>query len=90
MLGIIRGLGLQVWGGVYTLICYWIIGLPLALWFAFGMEKGVFGLWLGFSIACIVLDTGFLFIIECPDWNKLSAKIQLQIDKEKKKMIEES
>ena len=29
--GIIRGLGLQVWGAIYTLICYYIIGLPLAL-----------------------------------------------------------
>lgn len=74
--GIIRGLGLQVWGSIYTLICYYLIGLPLALWLAFSREKGVYGLWLGFSIACIILDTGFLMIIECPDWWKISDKIQ--------------
>ena len=36
--GIIRGLGLQVYGAIWTLICYWIIGLPLALAFAFNHE----------------------------------------------------
>ena len=36
--GIIRGLGLQVAGGIYTLVCYYFIGLPLALWLAFGKE----------------------------------------------------
>ena len=73
--GIIRGLGLQVIGSIYTLICYWVIGLPLALYFAFGLDKGVYGLWLGFSIACIILDLGFLMIIECPNWTKLANKI---------------
>ena len=73
--GIIRGLGLQVWGSVWTLICYYLIGLPLALWLAFSKDKGVYGLWLGFSIACIVLDLGFLILIECPSWTKIATKI---------------
>jgi len=33
--GIIRGLGLQVFSSLCTLICYYVIGLPLALWLAF-------------------------------------------------------
>ena len=33
--GIIRGLGLQVYGAIYTLICYYIVGLPIALYLAF-------------------------------------------------------
>jgi MATE family multidrug resistance protein len=74
--GIIRGLGLQVWGSIYTLICYYFIGLPLALWLAFSKDMGVYGLWLGFSIACIILDIGFMMIIECPNWHKLAAKVQ--------------
>ena len=73
--GIIRGLGLQVWGSIYTLICYYLVGLPLALWLAFGKGKGVYGLWLGFSIACIVLDFGFLCIIECPNWGRIAQEM---------------
>jgi MATE family multidrug resistance protein len=29
--GIIRGLGLQIYGSVYTLFCYYVLGMPLAL-----------------------------------------------------------
>jgi MATE family multidrug resistance protein len=56
--GIIRGLGLQVYGAIYTLICYYIVGLPIALYLAFIHQMGVKGLWLGFSCCCILLDAG--------------------------------
>lgn len=66
--GIIRGLGLQGYGSVYTLVCYYVIGMPLALVLAFYAKMGITGLWLGFSIACIILDGGFALIISCPNW----------------------
>jgi len=37
--------------------------MPLALHLAFGRGMNVTGLWLGFGIACIVLDIGFWVII---------------------------
>lgn len=61
--GIIRGLGRQIYGSIWTLICYYILGMPLALHLAFGRGMNVTGLWLGFGIACIVLDIGFWIII---------------------------
>ena len=70
--GIIRGLGRQVYGAIWTLVCYYIIGLPLALTLAFKHELGVKGLWLGFSVACIILDIGLEAIIECCDWQKVA------------------
>lgn len=69
--GIIRGLGLQAYGFLYTLFCYYIIGMPLALVLAFTAKMGIVGLWLGYSIACIILDIGFAFIIMCPNWTKI-------------------
>ena len=54
------------------MVCYYIIGLPLALSLAFTHEMGVYGLWLGFSVACIVLDIGLAVIIECCDWEKVA------------------
>lgn len=69
--GIIRGLGLQAYGFMYTLFCYYIIGMPLALVLAFTAKMGIVGLWLGYSIACIILDIGFAFIIICPNWQKI-------------------
>lgn len=72
--GIIRGLGRQVYGSVYTLFCYYILGMPLALVLCFKADMGIAGLWLGFSIACIILDVGFAFIISCPDWHEIARK----------------
>jgi MATE family multidrug resistance protein len=70
--GIIRGLGRQSYGSIYTLFCYYVLGMPLALVLCFKKEMGIAGLWLGFTIACIILDLGFFFIIRCADWHKIS------------------
>lgn len=51
---------------------------------------GVYGLWLGFSVACVILDIGFCCIIECPNWQKISNDIQAKIDKDKAKKITDS
>ena len=86
--GIIRGLGLQVYGAIYTLICYYIVGLPIALYLAFIHQMGVKGLWLGFAVCCILLDAGLQCIIECPDWHKIARKMQEQIDKTQKSKVD--
>lgn len=80
--GIIRGLGRQAYGSIYTLICYYVFGMPLALVFTFVFDWGVAGLWGGFTIACIVLDIGFFFIITCCDWEKIAEATAARIAKE--------
>ena len=78
--GIIRGLGRQIFGFVYTLFCYVVIGLPLALTFCFKSKMGIAGLWLGMSIACVILDIGFAMIISCPDWHKIAHTMKSGIE----------
>mmetsp|Transcript_40700 Transcript_40700/g.62113 ORF Transcript_40700/g.62113 Transcript_40700/m.62113 type:complete len:483 (+) Transcript_40700:431-1879(+) len=78
--GIIRGLGRQAYGSIYTLFCYYILGMPLALILAFKAEMGIAGLWLGFSIACIILDIGFAMIISCPNWTAIANKMRRAIE----------
>ena len=56
--------------------------MPLALIFAFYLKMGVFGLWFGFSIACIVLDIGFVLIITCGDWHKISDAMAQRLENE--------
>jgi hypothetical protein len=55
--------------------------MPLALVFCFSVGMQLQGLWLGFVIACIILDTGFQMIIMCPSWYKISAKMKAEIEK---------
>lgn len=81
--GIIRGLGRQSYGSIYTMICYYILGLPIASVFAFKLNMGIKGLWLGMTIGCIILDAGFWAIIQCPDWNKIAEDMAAKIAAEK-------
>ena len=69
MCGIIKGIGRQLYAAFYSLACYYIIGLPLALALAFKYDKGIYGLWLGFTVACVILDVGLLLIIELSNWD---------------------
>jgi len=78
--GIIRGLGRQAYGSIYTLFCYYILGMPFALLLCFKAKMGITGLWLGMSIACIILDLGFALIISCPNWEEISRKARIGID----------
>ena len=65
---------------MYTLFCYYIIGMPLALVLAFTAEMGIVGLWLGYSIACVILDFGFALIIICPDWSRIGDKMRERLE----------
>ena len=53
--------------------------MPLALVLCFKKEMGIAGLWLGFTIACVILDIGFAMIISCPNWQKISEQARAQI-----------
>ena len=45
---------------------------------------GVAGLWLGFSIASVVLDIGFYAIIKTTNWEKVAYLTSKRIEKEEK------
>jgi multidrug resistance protein, MATE family len=80
--GIIRGIGRQSAGSVFTLVCYYVFGMPLALACAFKMNLGVAGLWIGFTIASIILDIGFYFIISFTNWDKVAFETSKRLDRE--------
>ena len=44
----------------------------MALIFGFYCEMGVAGLWLGYTVASIILDIGFYVIIYHCDWYKIA------------------
>ncbi len=48
--GILRGMGRTVPAAVFNLVAYWVIGIPLAIWFVFGRGMGVHGIWTGLAI----------------------------------------
>ena len=55
--GALRGLGHTKAPMVLNFIGYWIIGLPLGYWLCFSGNFGVFGVWIGLTIALVFIAT---------------------------------
>ncbi len=64
--GALRGAGDVRFAFLSNLVAYWVIGLPIALWLAFGVGLGAPGLWwgltLGLVIVAFVLVARFIFL----------------------------
>jgi multidrug resistance protein, MATE family len=53
--GALRGLGethAPMWA---NLVGYWVLGLPLGFFLCFGLRRGIYGLWIGLTLALIVI-----------------------------------
>jgi MATE family multidrug resistance protein len=55
-IGILRGAGDTHSGLIVNLIGFWGIGIPLGIWFAFGLEGGAGGFWWGLVVGLIVVS----------------------------------
>jgi multidrug resistance protein, MATE family len=70
--GALRGLGethAPMWA---NLVGYWVLGLPLGFFLCFGLKEGIFGLWIGLTLALIVIALA-LIVRWRRDSNKLLA-----------------
>ena len=70
--GALRGLGetrVAMWA---NFVGYWLLGLPLGIASCFLLHWGIYGLWIGLTIALIVISITLLY-----RWNKDSNRIPL-------------
>ena len=58
--GALRGLGQTRVPMVANFVGYWILGLPLGVWLCFGLRWGVYGLWIGLTLALVVIAATLL------------------------------
>jgi MATE family multidrug resistance protein len=68
--GALRGLGETRIPMLANLVGYWVLGLPLGLFLCFGLKHGIRGLWIGLTLALIVIAT--LLLIR---WRRDSARL---------------
>jgi MATE family multidrug resistance protein len=68
--GALRGLGETRVAMLANLVGYWVLGLPLGLTLCFVLRRGIFGLWIGLTLALIIIATTLL-----ARWRRDSARL---------------
>jgi MATE family multidrug resistance protein len=58
--GALRGLGETRAPMLATLVGYWLVGLPLGLFLCFTLKWGIYGMWLGLTLALVVISGALL------------------------------
>jgi MATE family multidrug resistance protein len=70
--GALRGLGETRVPMFANLIGYWVLGLPLGLALCFLFHRGVFGIWIGLTLALVIISVSLLL-----RWHRDSQQINL-------------
>jgi MATE family multidrug resistance protein len=58
--GALRGLGETRMPMIANLVGYWVLGLPLGLILCFTLKWGIYGLWIGLTLALIIIASSLL------------------------------
>ena len=77
--GVIKAVGketamLWIYGITYYPIC-----LPITIYIAFHLEYYTRGLWMGFLISVVLVDTQFIILLCCTDLNKQIQSIRMSL-----------
>ena len=59
-----------------NLVGYWVLGLPLGMILCFVLKWGIYGMWIGLTLALVVISMTLLF-----RWHKDSERWAVNIDK---------
>ena len=68
--GALRGLGETQAPMMANFVGYWVLGLPLGFLLCFGMRWGIYGLWIGLTVALVVIALAVL-----ARWRRDAAKL---------------
>jgi multidrug resistance protein, MATE family len=72
--GNVRGLGKQFVASIVTLGCYYLFGMPLAVYLGFSLGMDLLGFWGGFLVAITILDAIVIYIVVKADWTLAESK----------------
>jgi MATE family multidrug resistance protein len=73
--GALRGLGETRIPMLANLVGYWVLGLPLGLTLCFVLHWGIYGMWIGLTLALIVIASALLL-----RWHRDSTRLALAIE----------
>lgn len=68
--GMLRGIGKPAFGGWVNLSCYYLVALPVSLWTTFTLHWGLIGLWVGVTLALVIVTFAEIIFLVVTDWQK--------------------
>ncbi len=74
MTGIITGLGKQGIASIFTLIAYWVIGIPFTLFYVFEFQGKFYAIWLGATLSILFIFICSYVIMMRTDFKDLCEK----------------
>jgi len=92
--GGVRGMGRQNIGAIIYIIAYYLIGMPLGIWFGFdgllgnGEPMHIKGLWVGAAISAIIGSFFFLFFRFWVNWDRECERALKRIEHDQEKLME--
>ncbi|EJD39135.1 multidrug/Oligosaccharidyl-lipid/Polysaccharide flippase [Auricularia subglabra TFB-10046 SS5] len=81
--GILRARGKQGTGAVINLTAYYVIGIPMGLYLAFPLSRGLAGLWEGLTVSLIYASVVSLWLVLRTDWQREVRKVLDRFEKDR-------
>ena len=67
--GFVRALALQANVALLTILCFYVVSIPMAAYLAFSKGFGIAGLWWGYISGIAILVSIVVFIVVRTDWH---------------------
>ena len=80
LIGIIKGIGMQVQATCAYFVCFYLIGVPASYYFCFILSFGLRGLWTGLFCGLLILVCSLAYIIRKSNWSKIAHEARLKYD----------
>ncbi|KAL7748855.1 ethionine resistance protein [Sorochytrium milnesiophthora] len=78
--GVLRGCGKQTIGAAVNLVAYYVVGMPLCIFFTFRLELGIAGIWWGLAAALLAALIGQgSYILYGINWDAEVAKARARM-----------
>ncbi|KAJ3415899.1 hypothetical protein HDV05_003740 [Chytridiales sp. JEL 0842] len=81
--GVLRGIGRQDLGAWMNVFGYYVVGLPFGVYACFKLDLKLFGLWLGLTIALVLVSFIQVFIVYNTDWKQESENAHKRVREER-------
>ena len=76
--GLIRALGIQSNAAIITILSYYLLSVPAAVYLAFYVGMGITGLWIGYFIGILIQAIVLAWLTLNTNWQDIAAEAQVR------------